>query len=66
MDKNIHVWLPLTVPALGTWPATQACGLTGNLTSDPLVRRLALNPLGHTSRAQYAVFNEMFYVLFWY
>ena len=25
------------VPLTGTWPATQACALTGNRTSDPLV-----------------------------
>ena len=23
-EKNINVWLPLTSPLLGTWPATQA------------------------------------------
>ena len=42
--------LPLTHPLLGTWPATQACALTGNQTGDLLVRRLALNPLSHASR----------------
>ena len=26
-------------PLLGTWPATQACALTGNWTGDPLVHR---------------------------
>ena len=31
-------------------PATQACALTGSRTSDPLVHRLALNPLSHTSQ----------------
>ena len=38
------------VPPTGdlTWPATQANALTGNRTSDPLVHRLALNPLSHT------------------
>ena len=35
--------LPLEHPLLGTWPETKACALTGNRTSDPLVRRLALN-----------------------
>ena len=35
---------------LGTWPATQACALTGNRTGDLLVTRLALNPLSHTSQ----------------
>ena len=36
-EKNINVWLPLMWPLLGTWPTTQACALTGNQTSDPLV-----------------------------
>ena len=27
--RNINVWLPLVHPLLGTWPATQACALTG-------------------------------------
>ena len=47
--RNINVWLPLMRPLLGTWPSTQVCTLTGNETSDPLVLRLALNPLSHTS-----------------
>ena len=42
--------LPLTCLQPGTWPTTQACVLTGNQTSDPLVHRLALNPLSHTSQ----------------
>ena len=29
-ERNINAWLPLTCPTLGTWPATQACALTGN------------------------------------
>ncbi|KAF6091632.1 TBC1 domain family member 25 [Phyllostomus discolor] len=45
------MWLPLTCPLLGTCPATQACALTGNPASDPLFRRLGLNPLSHTSQA---------------
>ena len=48
--RNIHVWLPLGRPFLGTWPATQACALTGNRTGDSLVCRPALNPLSHTSQ----------------
>ena len=32
------------------WPSTQACALTGNQTSNPLVCRPALNPLSHTSQ----------------
>ena len=51
-ERNIHVWLPLAHPPRGgpTWPATQACALTGNRTSVPLVHRLMLNPLSHTSQ----------------
>ena len=26
-EGSINVWLPLTRPLLGTWPATQACAL---------------------------------------
>ena len=44
------MWLPLMHPLLGTWPRTQACALTGNRTGNPLVPRLALNPLSHTSQ----------------
>ena len=36
-QRNINVWLPVMYPLLGTWPATQACDLTGNQTSNPLV-----------------------------
>ena len=38
------------MPPLGTWPATQAGALTGNRTGNPLVPRLALNLLSHTSQ----------------
>ena len=50
MERNINVWLPVAHPLLGTWPATQACALTGNWTSDPLVCRPALNPRSHISQ----------------
>ena len=49
-ERNINVWLPLMHPPFGTWPATQACALTENQTSNPLVHRLALNPLSYTSQ----------------
>ena len=39
-ERNINVWLPLMLPLLGTWPATQASALTGNQTGDPLVHSL--------------------------
>ena len=28
-EINIHMEWPLVCPLLGTWPATQACALTG-------------------------------------
>ena len=42
------MWLPLACLQLETWPATQACAPTGNLTSKLLVCRPALNSLSHT------------------
>ena len=51
-ERNTSVWLPLTCTLLGTWPKTQACALTGNRTGDPLVHRLALNLLSHTSQGR--------------
>ena len=47
--KRYIDWLPLTHP-METWPAIQVCALTGNRTSDLLVRRSVLNPLSHTSQ----------------
>ena len=49
-ERNINLWLPLACPLLGPWPATQACALTGNQTSGPLVFRPLHNPLSHTSQ----------------
>ena len=45
------MWLPLAHPLLRTWPATQACALMGNRTSDTLVHRPTLNSLSHTSQS---------------
>ena len=50
-ERNSNVWLSLTHPLLGTWPATQVCALTGNQTGNPVVCRLKLNPLSHTSQS---------------
>ena len=55
-ERIINVWLPLARPLLGAWPATQACALTVNRTSHPLVRRPALNPLSHTSQGKSGIF----------
>ena len=49
-ERNINVWLPCECPLLWTWPTTQACALSGNQSGDPLVHRLPLNPLSHTSQ----------------
>ena len=54
-ETNINVWLPFVRLPLGTWPETQACALTGNWTSDPLIRRLALNPLSHTRQGHWLI-----------
>ena len=48
-ERNMSVWLPLVCSLLGTWPTTQACALTGNRTGNPMVRRLPLSPLSHSS-----------------
>ena len=58
-ERNINVLLSLTHPQLGTWPATQACALTGNWPGDPLVHRPALNPLIHTSQSRSWVLKKM-------
>ena len=57
-ERNINVWLPLLHPLLGTWPATQACALTGNRTGDPLAYRPALKPLSHSSQGYTCFSNE--------
>ena len=45
-------------PPTGDLPETQACALTGNPTSNPLVRRPALNPLNHSSQGKNKYFKE--------
>ena len=30
-ERKINMWLSLTCPLLVTWPATQACALTGHM-----------------------------------
>ena len=59
-ERSIKVCLPLAYPLLGTWPATQACALTGNRTSDLLVHRPMLNPLSYTSQ------GPLFFLFFFY
>ena len=43
------------------WPTTQACALTGNGTGDPLVHRLALNPLSDTSQGHMSIWVGVFF-----
>ena len=46
------------MPPFGDWPATQACALTRNRTSDLLFRRLTdTQPLSHTSQGLSLVFH---------
>ena len=59
-ERNINVWLPLMHLPPGTWPTTQARALTGNRSNDPLVRRLAPNPLSHTSQG----WNTFLFLIF--
>ena len=60
-ETNTNMWVPLKRPLPGTCPATQACALTGNQTSDPLVCRLVLNPLSHTSQGVCWKFSTLQY-----
>ena len=53
------MWLPLMRPLLGTRPATQVCALTGNRTGDPLVCRLVLSPLSHSSQGNSCFSKEV-------
>ena len=57
-ERNITVCLPLVCPLLGTWPSTQACALTGNGTSDPLVHRPELSPVSYTSQGPFMFFKH--------
>ena len=65
-QRNINVWLPLAHPLPGTQPTTQAWALTRNWTSNPLVHRLALNPLSPIARAKYYLVLLLSVILFNY
>ena len=41
---SCNITMPFLCPPLGTWPATQACARTQNLTGNPLVYRTMLQP----------------------
>ena len=55
--RNINVWLPLAYSLLGTWPATQACALTGDQTGDPWVCSLCSNCWATPARARFWCLN---------
>ena len=52
-------WLPPVHHQLGPGTTTQACALTGNQTGDPLVCRLALNPLSQASQGSTQEFIDL-------
>ena len=52
--------LPLACLQRGTWPATQICALTRNLTSDLLVCGVMPNPLSHTRQGGSRSFSGIF------
>ena len=58
------MWLPLTRPPLATQPATQACALTGNQTSTPLVHRPMRNSLSSTSQGYMLTFFFFFLIFY--
>ena len=55
-ERNIH-WLPLARPPLGTWPATQACALTGDQIGNLSVYKITCNSLSHTSQGSFSYFK---------
>ena len=60
-----EISLPLTHPQLGTWPATQACALTGNQTRDLSVHRPALKSTEATAgRANFDILSDEFTFIF--
>ena len=59
-ERNIDQLL-LTCPQLGTWPAAQACALTGDQTRNLLICRLVLNPLSHTSQGSASILSFRIY-----
>ena len=50
LPNSLQCVVASRMPPTGTQLATQACALTGNWTSDPLVHRPVLSPLSHTSQ----------------
>ena len=55
---------PSHIPDWRPGPKTQACALTRNRTSNPLVHRLVLNLLSHTS--QDCLFLNLSFIVFFF
>ena len=58
--------LPLVCHQLGTWPATQACALTGNQTHSLLVYGTMLQPAEPPGQGWSLTLNVNIYILFTY
>ena len=56
-ERTINVWLSLMNSLLGTWPAPQACALTGNQTRGAFIHRPAPNPLSRTIQGTIFQYN---------
>ena len=72
-ERNITVWLPLTCPPLGTWPATQAGALDWELNQWPFDSQAGTQPLSHTSQGifffrkmmNYHILNTNWWTVVW-
>ena len=51
-------WFPLTCVPTRDWPATHACAVTGNRTSDHLLCGTMLNQLSYASKGQNKLSNS--------
>ena len=58
--EKYHCVFDSCMPPTGICPATQTCALTGNRIHDPLVHRLVLNPLSHTSQGCISSFTGLY------
>ena len=59
-ERNINVWLPLSCPLSGAWPATQSCVLTGNQTGNPLVLRPGTQSIEPLQPGLFSLFSHSF------
>ena len=62
--EKYHCVVASPTPSTGDLAATQACALTGNQTSDPLVCSQVLSPPRHTSQSRELTFCKTFLSVF--